>query len=58
MNVLRSQVLIIRRDENDCSHSQVVIGKVPNSFEAKCIFGKAIESTLSVSQKQNQASCF
>ena len=44
--VLRSQVLTIRRDENDCSHSQVVIGKVPNSFKAKFIFGKASESTL------------
>ena len=44
--VLRSQVLTIRRDENDCSHSQVVIGKVPNSFKVKFIFGKASESTL------------
>ena len=45
--VLRCQVLTIRRDENDLSHSQVVIGKVPNSFKDKCIFGKASESALS-----------
>ena len=44
--VLRSQDLTIRRDENDSSNSQVVIGKVPNSFKAKCIFGKASESIL------------
>ena len=29
-----------------CSHSQVVIGKVPNNFKAKCIFGKASESSI------------
>ena len=33
--VLRSQVLTILRDENDRSHSQIVIGKVPNSFEGQ-----------------------
>ena len=44
--VLWSQVLTIWRDENDHSHSQVVIGKVPNSFKATCIFRKASESTL------------
>ena len=43
--VLQSPVLTIRRDENDFSHSQVVIGKVPNSFKATCIFGKASEPT-------------
>ena len=44
--MLQSPVLTIRRDENDFSHSQVVIGKVPNSFKATCIFGKASEPTL------------
>ena len=44
--MLPPQVLTIRRDENDLSNSQVVIGKVPNSYKAKCIFGKASESTL------------
>ena len=44
--MLPSQVLTIQRDENDLSHSQVVIGKVPNSYKVKCIFGIASESTL------------
>ena len=44
--VLRFKVLTIRRDENDRSHSQVVIGKLPNSFKVKRIFGKASESAL------------
>ena len=44
--MLRSQDLTIRRDENDSSNPQLVIGKVPNSFKAKCIFGKASEPTL------------
>ena len=44
--MLRPQFLTIRRDENDRSHSQVAIGKVPNSFKARWISGKASESTL------------
>ena len=44
--VLRSQVLTIGRDENNRSRSQILIGKVPYGFKAKCIFGKASESTL------------
>ena len=44
--VLQFQVLTIRRDENDRSRLQVVIGKVSNSFKVKCKFGKASESTL------------
>ena len=36
--VLQSQVLTIRRDENGHSHSQVAIGKVPNSFKGKYLF--------------------
>ena len=44
--VLRPQFLTSRRDENDRSHSQVAIGKVPNSFKARWISGKTSESTL------------
>ena len=44
--MLLSHVLILLRDENDLSHSQVVIDKVPSSFKAKYIFGKAKASTF------------
>ena len=40
--VLWSHVLTIQRDEDDRSHLQVVI----SSFNVKCIFRKATESTL------------
>ena len=33
--------LILLRDENYLSHSQLVIRKAPNIFKAKNIFGKA-----------------
>ena len=38
--------LILLRDENYLSHSQLVIRKAPNIFKAKNIFGKAKTSTL------------
>ena len=44
--MLLSHVLILLGDENDFSHSRVVIGKVPSSFKAKYLFGKAKASTL------------
>ena len=38
--------LILLRDENYLSHSQLVIRKAPNIFKAENIFGKAKTSTL------------
>ena len=47
--VLRSQVLTIRKDEDDRSHLQVVIDKVSNSFDLNITYGIMYRSLYCVS---------